>query len=81
MNFRPHNDYKADIFSANLPMEVLVGEDDDQFYADRFAGEFSSSSRQVPVTIVPGIGHMGLTLTPASIEVAVKAIARLGLAV
>lgn len=76
MNFRPHNDYKADIASASLPLEVVVGENDDQFYADRFAAEFSSSDRLVPVSIVPGTGHMELTLTPASIEAAVQAVAR-----
>ena len=77
VNFRPHNDYKADIASANLPMEVLVGENDDQFYADRFAAEFRSSSRPIPVSIVPSTGHMELTLTPAAIDAAVQAVARM----
>lgn len=76
MNFRPHNDYKADIASASLPLEVLVGENDDQFYADRFAAEFGSSGRLVPVSIVPSTGHMELTLTLAAIEAAIQAVAR-----
>lgn len=78
INFRPHHDYKADISSANLPMEVIVGEDDDQFHAESFASEFSTSSRRVPVTIVPDTTHMGLTLSRAAIEATSKAIARLG---
>ena len=76
MNFRPHNDYTADISASSLPMEVLVGENDDQFYADRFAAEFRSSGRTVQVSIVPGTGHMDLTLTPAAIGAAVEAVAR-----
>jgi alpha-beta hydrolase superfamily lysophospholipase len=77
MNFRPNNDYRADIAAASRPMEVLVGEQDEQFYPERFAAEFSAAGRAVPVTIVPATGHMGLTLTPPAIEAAVKAIGRL----
>jgi alpha-beta hydrolase superfamily lysophospholipase len=77
MNFRPHNDYKADIASASMPMEVLVGENDDQFHASRFAIEFSSSGRQVPVSIVPGTAHMDLTLATAAVEATVQAAERL----
>jgi alpha-beta hydrolase superfamily lysophospholipase len=77
MNFRPHNDYQADIARANVPMEVLVGDSDDQFHADRFAAEFSAASPKVAVTIVPGVGHVGLTLGPSAIDATVQAATRL----
>jgi non-heme chloroperoxidase len=76
MNFRPKNGYKRDIASATQPMEVLVGERDDQFYAHRFSAEFESGGRPVPVSIVPDTGHMDLTLAPGAIESVAQAIAR-----
>ncbi len=76
MNFRPNNDYKRDIASASQSMEVLVGENDDQFYADRFSTEFESARRPVPVMIVPDTGHIDLTLAPAAIESVAQAVAR-----
>jgi alpha-beta hydrolase superfamily lysophospholipase len=74
MNFRPHNNYRADIASLSQPMEVLVGQSDDQFFPERFAPEFSIAGRNVPVSIVPNTGHMDLTLTPVAIQAAVTAI-------
>jgi non-heme chloroperoxidase len=77
MNFRPHNNYRADIAAASQPMAVLVGQSDDQFYPERFASEFSAAGRAVPVSIVPAIGHIDLTLAPAAIQAAVDSIGRL----
>ena len=77
MNFRPHHDYRADMAAANQPMAVMVGQNDDQFFPDRFAPEFSAAGRDVPVSIVPGIGHIELTLAPRAIQAAVEAVARL----
>jgi alpha-beta hydrolase superfamily lysophospholipase len=76
-NFRPHLDYRADISAASQPMEVLVGEKDDQFRPERFSPEFSSAGRTVPVTIVPATGHIALTLTPQAIQAVVKSVDRL----
>ena len=77
MNFRPHQNYRADIAAASQPMEVLVGQSDDQFYAERFAAEFSTAGREVPVSTVPGTGHIDLTLSPIAIQAAVSAVGRL----
>jgi non-heme chloroperoxidase len=77
MNFRPHNNYRADIAAATQPIEVLVGQNDDQFYPERFAPEFSIAGKEVPVSIVPATGHIELTLTPIAIQAAVDSIARL----
>jgi alpha-beta hydrolase superfamily lysophospholipase len=76
-NFRPHHDYRADIRSANQPMEILAGKDDEAFYAERFAAVFSQEGKTVPVTLVPNTGHVALTLIPAAIQAAVSTVARL----
>ena len=77
VNFRPHDDYRGDMRAARQPMEVLVGQEDEAFRAERFAGVFAKAGRPTPVTVVPGLGHVGLTVQPAGIEAVVSAVRRL----
>ena len=67
-NFRPHDDYRADIGAAKQPLRVLVGTDDEVFYADRFSAVFEAAGRPVPVILLPGVGHVDITLKPAAIQ-------------
>ena len=71
-NFRPHDDYQSDIRNARGTVCIVAGQDDELFYADRFADLFAHAGKPVPVTLVPGVNHMGLTLD----AVAVQAVAR-----
>jgi non-heme chloroperoxidase len=73
-NLRPHDDYRADIRGASQPMEVLVGSDDEAFRAERFGATFEEAGRPTRVTVVPGVGHIGLTVRPAGIEAVVSAL-------
>jgi alpha-beta hydrolase superfamily lysophospholipase len=77
VNFRPHEDYRGDARRADRPMELLVGSEDEVFRPERFAPELAQAGRVVPVTVVPGVGHMGLTLAPAGTRAVVEAVARL----
>lgn len=52
----------------------LLGADDEAFVADRYAEVFAREAKDVPVTVVPGVGHIPLTLTPAGTRVAVAAV-------
>lgn len=74
-NFRPHDNYRADIRATRQPLEVLVGANDEAFRAEAFAGVFIEAGRVVPVTIVPNVGHIGLTLEPAALAAIVAAVA------
>ena len=77
-NFTPHLNYKNDIALASQPMEVLVGETDEQFYPKQFSAEFDVAGRKVPVSIVLGVrSHIELTLVPVAIQAAVAAVGRL----
>ena len=76
-NFRPHHDYQSEIARASQPMEVLVGANDEQFYAERYAAEFRSASHPVNVSIIPNTGHIDLTLSPTAIEATTQALERL----
>ena len=66
-NFRPHNDYLADIRNARGTVCIVAGQDDELFYADRFADLFAQAGKPVPVTLVPCVNHMGLTLDAQAI--------------
>lgn len=76
-NFRPHQDWRGDVRRTSQPMIVLVGADDEVFRPDRFAEAFEKAGRAVPVTTVPGVGHVGLTLEPAGMAAIVNAVQRL----
>ena len=73
-NFRPVRDYRASIRDISQPMRIVVGADDEAFVADRYAEVFAREAKDVPVTAVPGVGHIPLTLTPAGTRAAVAAV-------
>jgi alpha-beta hydrolase superfamily lysophospholipase len=73
-NFRPHDDYRADIRGARQPLHVLAGADDEVFYARDYAAAFEEAGKRVPVTLVPGVGHIGLTLDARAIAVIVGCV-------
>lgn len=73
MNFRPRPDYQADIRAARRPLRVLVGQADDAFHADRFEATFRAAGREVPVQVLPGVDHVGLTVRPDAVAAVVAA--------
>jgi alpha-beta hydrolase superfamily lysophospholipase len=73
-NFRPKLNYRANIRAANQLMRLVAGRDDEVFYADRFAEVFKAESKDIPVTLVPGIAHIPLTLEPTAVQAAVAAV-------
>ena len=58
MNFRPHNNYRADIVAAERPLQVLVGEDDELFYAEQFSAVFQAAGKPATVQTLPGVDHI-----------------------
>jgi non-heme chloroperoxidase len=73
-NFRPERDYQANIRAVQQPFRVLAGENDEAFYADKFASVFKTAGKDVPVTLLPGISHISLTLDSAAIQAAIAAV-------
>ncbi|MBP2653597.1 MAG: alpha/beta hydrolase [Firmicutes bacterium] len=71
-NFRPLNNYQANILAAKQPMSLIVGQDDELFYADQFGPVFEKAGRPIKITFVPGVGHIGLTLDDAAIHTITK---------
>ena len=73
-NFRPERDYQANIRAIRQTLRVLVGQNDDVSYADRFAAVFKTAGKDVPVTVLPGIDHISLTLDPVAVQAAIAAV-------
>jgi alpha-beta hydrolase superfamily lysophospholipase len=73
-NYRPERDYQANIRAISQPVRVLVGQNDDVFYADQFANVFKAADKNVLVAVLPGIDHISLTLDPGAIRAAIAAV-------
>ena len=76
-NFRPERNYRANIRAVKQPLSVVAGTDDEAFHADQFAMVFKAEGKDIPVTLVPGVGHIKLTLDPMAVQAAVSAVNRM----
>lgn len=73
-NFAPHANYRADIRGSKGPMLVFVGGADELFLPDQFAKVFRAERQDVPVAILPGLGHSDMITKPLAIETVVQAV-------
>lgn len=80
-NLRPRTYSHALLASANLPRKwepaiaaikaptrVLIGVDDELFRAEAYPAELGRVNPAIPVTLLPGIGHMGMVYEPKALE-------------
>lgn len=67
----------AGLGRSTKPAALLVGGNDELFYPDRFAPLFNAVRPDLPVTIVPGVGHIGMTVAPAGIAAVRKSFLEL----
>jgi non-heme chloroperoxidase len=72
-NFEPDDDYLGDVRRAPAPLMAVAGTDDEIFQTDRLQAALAAGKPGVRVDIVPGVGHIGLTTTPAGTAAIVKA--------
>jgi len=76
-NYRPEPDYKETIRAAAQPMRIIVGSDDELFYADRFQALFRDAGKNVEMDMIPGVNHISMILDPDALRAAVAAVGRL----
>jgi pimeloyl-ACP methyl ester carboxylesterase len=76
VSFRPHEDWRADLRGAEERLDVVVGADDEVLQADRFEAVLREAGRPAPVTVVPGVDHIGLTLSPVGVDAVARALER-----
>lgn len=75
-NFTQDRRYLDDLRHITRPTQLLVGADDEFFYADKFAPLIHGVRPDIPVSIVPKVGHMGIALDPAAIQQVIAALDR-----
>jgi alpha-beta hydrolase superfamily lysophospholipase len=80
-NFRPRADYNGTIRAVSRPVRVIAGRDDELFHTDRFQAVFKAAGKDVPVELLPGINHIGLSVRPEALQAAVKGVGELAQAV
>ncbi|MDB5958437.1 alpha/beta hydrolase [Ramlibacter sp.] len=73
-NFRPPRDYAGTIRSVQRPCAVLGGSADEAFDTSKLEGVFRANGKDWPVTLVPGVNHIGLITQPRAVEAAVQAV-------
>jgi non-heme chloroperoxidase len=73
-NFQPQRDYEANIRAVHLPVAVVAGASDEVFETNKLEGIFRKQGQPWSVTLLPGIGHIPLTLDGDAVSAAVKAV-------
>lgn len=76
-NYRPQADYVEVIKGIQQPTQVLVGAQDEMFYPAEFVDVFGAAERRVPVTLVEGANHVGLTLMQPALNALIAAMSEL----
>ena len=67
LGFAADRDFRDDLRHMRKPMALLVGGDDDEMVADAYAPLLRSLRDDIPVQVIPGVGHIGLTTEPAAL--------------
>jgi non-heme chloroperoxidase len=73
-NFKPLPDYEANISAVHQPVAVVAGASDEVFKTDELDGIFRKQGKTWPVTLLPGVGHILLTLDSGALTAAVNAV-------
>jgi pimeloyl-ACP methyl ester carboxylesterase len=73
-NFGAHLDYAQDIAKSPQNVKLIVGVDDELMFPERYAGVLDSAGKSIPITIVPGAGHIGVTLNATALAAIVAAV-------
>jgi len=73
VGFGAPRDYLARLKRSTKPAVLLVGGADELFFPDRFAPLMAPARSDMPVTIVPDTGHIGMSVSPAGIDAIRKA--------
>ena len=65
-NFTQDENYLADFRRVERSITVMVGANDEFFYAERFPPLIHGVREDIPVEIVPDVDHVGIVLNPGA---------------
>ena len=74
VNFNASPEFGSYLKNIRRPATVLVGTADEQVVADQFTPLFQRLDVNIPVTIVPGMTHVGMIATPTALHAVVNAV-------
>jgi len=74
MNFHPQRDYVTNLRSMHQPFRILIGANDEVYYPDRYAEVLRQAGKDSPVTVIPGVDHIHLILSPTAFEKSIEAL-------
>lgn len=77
MNFRPRSDYEADLRNVQRPSAIVAGSVDEAFHSDQLEAMVRGAGKAWPVVLVPGLGHIPLTLEAAGLQAIVQQVGKL----
>ncbi|WP_429075588.1 alpha/beta hydrolase [Aeromonas veronii] len=73
-NFQPERDYQQNLRNVQRPCAVIAGANDEAFQTDQLEPELRHLGISWPVTLLPGIGHIPLTLDRDALSSAVHIV-------
>lgn len=74
MNFSAGAQYESYLINIRRPAAVLVGDADEQVFADQFVPLMQRLGVNIPVTIVPKMKHRDMIAAPEALQAVVRAI-------
>ena len=74
MNFSVHSDYLSDFRNAKGRVSLLAGDADEAFQTQELKGIVQRAGKDWPVQLLPGIGHIPLTLDKAALTSIVEQV-------
>jgi alpha-beta hydrolase superfamily lysophospholipase len=75
-NFAANADYQADLLNAKGKVAILAGDADEAFNTQALQGIVHSAGKDWPVQLLPGIGHIPLTLDQTALKAIVELVQR-----
>ena len=73
-NFGLQYDYQEDLKSIRSPLKVIVGENDELFYPQKYLELLAEAQPHAEIVIVPGVGHTTLTTSLAGVSAIVESL-------
>jgi len=73
-NFAASQDYQQDLLNAKGKVAILAGDADDLLKSQELQGIVQTAGKDWPVQLLPGIGHIPLTLDPVALKVVVELV-------
>lgn len=74
-NFGPTGDYQADLKRAPGRVTLLAGESDELFFTGKYAALLKPARPDLRIVMLPGLGHMDMTVKPAALDAIANAVA------